>query len=217
MASSVAPPDDAPRLRSPADLRAWVAADVRRYCEDGTGVVAVAVKMSRTPQLRWLVRLRITELAVNAGGVALRPLAALLRWRLQAKAVRLGYTIGVNVCGPGLRLPHWGTIVVSSYARVGPGCTLHPGTCLGARYGKAPRLAANVYVGPGAKLYGAVNVGEGATIGANAVVNRDVAEHTVVAGAPARPIHGIAASASREGSETTPSPSTAARARGQLR
>lgn len=182
----IAPQADAPRLRSAADLRAWVAADVSRYCEGGPS--AVAVMMIRTPQLRWLVRLRVTELVVNGGGGALRPLGALLRWRLQSKAVRLGYTIGVNVCGPGLRLPHWGTIIVSSYAWVGPGCTLHPGTCLGARYGRAPRLGSGVYVAPGAKLYGAVSVGDGATIGANSVVNRDVAAHTLVAGAPARPV-----------------------------
>jgi acetyltransferase-like isoleucine patch superfamily enzyme len=43
-------------------------------------------------------------------------------------------------------------------------------------------------IGSGAILLGGVTVGEGALIGAGAVVTRDVADHEVVAGVPAREI-----------------------------
>jgi serine O-acetyltransferase len=39
-----------------------------------------------------------------------------------------------------------------------------------------------VFIGPGAKILGAVRVGRGATVGANAVVTRDVPSHCTVVG-----------------------------------
>jgi serine acetyltransferase len=39
---------------------------------------------------------------------------------------------------------------------------------------------------PGAKLFGAIAIWDGAVIGANAAVNRDVLPHVVVGGVPAR-------------------------------
>ena len=50
----------------------------------------------------------------------------------------------------------------------------------------APRIGRNVYVGVGAKILGPVTVGDGAVIGANAVVTFDVAPGAVVAGIPGR-------------------------------
>lgn len=47
-----------------------------------------------------------------------------------------------------------------------------------------------VWIGRGAIVLPGVTIGEGAVIGANAVVNRDVAPGTVVGGVPARPLHG---------------------------
>jgi serine O-acetyltransferase len=46
----------------------------------------------------------------------------------------------------------------------------------------------NVYIGPGAKLFGAIVVGDNAAIGANCVVTRDVPENGVVVGVPGQVI-----------------------------
>jgi galactoside O-acetyltransferase len=48
-----------------------------------------------------------------------------------------------------------------------------------------------VWIGFGASILKGVTVGEGAVIGAQAVVTRDVAPYTVVAGNPARIIRHI--------------------------
>jgi len=45
-----------------------------------------------------------------------------------------------------------------------------------------------VYIGPGAKIFGAITIGDGAAIGANAVVHRDVSPGVTVGGVPARVI-----------------------------
>jgi serine O-acetyltransferase len=49
--------------------------------------------------------------------------------------------------------------------------------------GGVPVIEDNVFIGPGAKLLGPVRVGRGATVGANAVVTRDVPSHCTVVGA----------------------------------
>jgi maltose O-acetyltransferase len=54
-----------------------------------------------------------------------------------------------------------------------------------------------VWLGMGARILDGVNIGDNAVIGAGAVVNKDVAANTVVAGVPAQPIKSIAAAQRR--------------------
>ncbi len=55
--------------------------------------------------------------------------------------------------------------------------------------GACPVLGNDVYVGAGAKVIGPVAIGDGARVGANAVVVRDVErDTTVTVGIPARPV-----------------------------
>ena len=49
-------------------------------------------------------------------------------------------------------------------------------------------IGRNVYIGPGAKIVGAVHVGDDVAIGANCVVTDDVPDHAVVVGVPGRVI-----------------------------
>lgn len=100
-------------------------------------------------------------------------------------AARLGFTIPKNVFGPGLCIVHYGTIVVHPDVRVGSNCRLHPSSCIGD-YNGAPRLGDNVYIGPGAKIFGAVVLGNNVAVGANAVVNKSFGDNVTLAGAPAR-------------------------------
>lgn len=86
----------------------------------------------------------------------------------------LGYTIPLNVFGPGLSIAHRGTIVVSRWARIGENCRIH--ACVNIRTAagyadKAPWTGDSVYIGPGAKIFGDIRIGDGVAIGVNAVVN----------------------------------------------
>jgi serine O-acetyltransferase len=51
-----------------------------------------------------------------------------------------------------------------------------------------PRIGNNVFIGVGAKILGPVTVGDGAVIGANAVVTHDVPSRCLAAGIPAKVI-----------------------------
>lgn len=102
--------------------------------------------------------------------------------------MKLGFSIPINVFGPGLSIPHYGTIVVNSNARIGANCRLHVGVNIGASGGsiKAPCLGDNVYIGPGAIIFGDIQIADNVTIGANATVNRSCGQANVVlAGSPA--------------------------------
>src|SRR4051794_31304846 len=145
-------------VRSAADLRAWVRADLAAYELRDASVVQVLRRFAAEPQLRWQLCLRVVELLLNrASSRPGRVLAGLARWRVQQAGVRLGFTIPPNVFGPGLKLPHWGTIVISPEAVVGRGCVVHPGVTIGLNHGRAPRLGDDVYLGPGAKIIGGVS------------------------------------------------------------
>ena len=51
---------------------------------------------------------------------------------------------------------------------------------------QSPALGDDIFVGAGAKIIGAVHVGTGAKVGANAVMVRDVPAYSTVVGIPAR-------------------------------
>jgi serine O-acetyltransferase len=143
----------------------------------------------RYPVVAWLRSLRRAEYHLNCSRTRLGKLYALVLKRIaRNRAIQLGFTIPPNVFGPGLSIPHWGTIVVSEKAIVGARCRIHPGTCIGEDHGTFPAIGDNAYIGPGAKIYGAVVLGDYVLVGANAVVNRSFpAGRVTLVGVPARP------------------------------
>ena len=101
--------------------------------------------------------------------------------------IELPYTARI---GRRVRFEHQGAIVIHGHASIGDGSVIRQGVTLGNRRFErpydAPRLGADVNVGAGAKILGAVSIGDGAQIGANAVVVSDVPARGVVIGIPAR-------------------------------
>lgn len=87
-------------------------------------------------------------------------------------------------------IEHSGGIIIHGSAVIGDDCILRQGVTLGNRYldkpFDAPRLGKRVNVGAGAKILGAVMIGDDAQIGANAVVLRDVPAGATAVGIPAR-------------------------------
>ena len=91
--------------------------------------------------------------------------------------------------GPGFVLFHSNGVVINGKVRGGANVHLQHEVTLGDNgYGETPTLGDNVLIGAGAKVIGAVHVGDGARVGANAVVVKDVAPDTTVVGIPAKPI-----------------------------
>lgn len=96
-----------------------------------------------------------------------------------------GATIGRRVF-----IDHGMGVVVGETAEIGDDCTLYHGVTLGGtswNKGKRhPTLGRGVVIGAGAKVLGPILVGDGAKVGSNAVVVRDVPPGATAVGIPAR-------------------------------
>lgn len=101
--------------------------------------------------------------------------------------IELPYTVKL---GRRVIFEHQGDIVIHGDAEIGDDCIIRQGVTLGNRQldkpFDAPKLGARVNVGAGAKLLGKVVVGDGAAIGANSVVIKDVPAGMVAVGIPAQ-------------------------------
>ncbi len=86
-------------------------------------------------------------------------------------------------------IDHGMGVVIGETAEIGDDVTLYHGVTLGGtawKQGKRhPTLASGVVVGAGAKILGPITVGEGAKVGSNAVVVKDVPPRATAVGIPA--------------------------------
>jgi len=90
--------------------------------------------------------------------------------------------------GPGLVIDHFGGVIVSGYAKLGRDCRLRNDVVIGLRNVEqpvAPILGDRVDIGAGAKILGAIRIGNDVLIGANAVVLCDVPDGCIAVGVPA--------------------------------
>ena len=96
--------------------------------------------------------------------------------------------IEAQTVGGGLFIQHGFATMITAEA-VGENCWINQQVTIGYGKGsKAPVIGDNVTITCGAKVLGDITVGDGATIGANAVVIRDVEPGAVMAGVPAHRI-----------------------------
>ncbi len=130
-------------------------------------------------------RMRIRPKALRAPFSVLY--RVLYRYCRNHYGIELPYTVAL---GRRVVFEHQHGIVVHGHSHIGDDCVLRQGVTLGLRRLDcpldAPTLGRGVQVGAGAKLLGAISVGDRAWIGANAVVLHDVPDDATVAGIPAR-------------------------------
>ena len=119
------------------------------------------------------------------------PYVILLKRYYESLSIKLGFSIPINVFGPGLSIAHYGTIVVNGNAKIGKNCRIQEGVTIGATNGsvKAPVIGDNVFIGSGAKIIGDITIADDVCIGAGSVVVKSIIEKGItVAGVPAKKI-----------------------------
>lgn len=100
--------------------------------------------------------------------------------------------------GPGLYIPHFGGIVISSMFKAGQDLYLSHNVTVGKVHAGekqgAPVCGDGVYLGAGAVLFGCISLGNNVAVGANSVVITDLGDDAFAAGAPARVVSMMGAS-----------------------
>ncbi|MCU8088313.1 MULTISPECIES: serine O-acetyltransferase [unclassified Shewanella] len=88
--------------------------------------------------------------------------------------------------GYGFYIGHAQSIVVSPLTTIGNNCNISQFVSIGSNHGVGATIGNNVYIGPNVCIVEDVKIGNRVTIGAGAVVSRDIPDDATVAGVPAK-------------------------------
>jgi serine O-acetyltransferase len=109
-----------------------------------------------------------------------RMFANITRW-ITGIEIHPGAKIGKRVV-----IDHGMGVVIGETAEIGNDVLMYHGVTLGGKSLKEgkrhPAVGNNVIIGAGAKLIGAINIGDNVKIGANAVITKDVPENNTAVG-----------------------------------
>lgn len=139
---------------------------------------------------RYIRHLRYVEYYKDKGGL----LKVMFLWHLvllKRLGFKLHFTIYPGTIAEGLRIYHVGGFLhIGKNVRIGKNCTLQPGVVFGNKTeiedNRLVVVGDNCYIGLNAKILGPVRIGNNVTIGANAVVTRDIPDNAIVGGVPAK-------------------------------
>ena len=112
---------------------------------------------------------------------------------LRRRGERLGFSISGNCFKFGLRINHYGMLIVNKHARIGKWCDINQGVNIGANglidedgvvHLRTPIVGDYCYIGIGAKIFGECKIGNNVRIGANAVITKDIQDGMTAFGIP---------------------------------
>jgi serine O-acetyltransferase len=172
-----------PYTRKPASLRVTLAADIERLREERTDLRTL-VRGLLSQGFQAIFVYRVFHWFYERG-IPTQPLRFFVERFIE---MTTGISIPAEVqIGKGLRIHHFGGIIIHSEAVIGEGCTLYHGATLGdlGGWGGAPLIGNDVLIGAGAKILGNVDIGDHCRIGANAVVRTSVPPYCIAVGVPA--------------------------------
>ncbi len=186
-------------IKSKEDLKYYMEADLKSL-----GIKKINMKLRLgalfCPQI-WKFQMKMRKLEYRKNCCCKNKIGKLIfavQYNMfKGYGLKLGFTIPLNVFGPGLAITHAGAIIINSHSKFGSNARIHAVVNVGnySLYDEnwtddnVPVFGDNVYIGPGAKVFGKIKIGNNVAIAANAVVNKDVPDNVTVGGVPAKVIN----------------------------
>ena len=164
-----------------------VRADLAKACryEDGGRLRRIVVALA-SPGMQAVLAYRFGAWTLRQPALIRPPLNVVYHLLHFTVRVLWGIEISRHACiGPGLYIGHFGGITVSGDATIGSNCNLSQSITIGVGGSgdtcDAPVIGDNVYIAPGARVFGPIRIGHNVKIGANAVVYKDIPDGAVIA------------------------------------
>lgn len=176
-------------IRSKNDLRHYLTEDLRRFNGRKPGLKDGLLHNESWYIYHYLQHLRYVEYYNNTGKSKI-----MFLWHFfcyKRLGFKLHFTIYPNTVGEGFHIYHVGGFTyVGPKTSIGNNCTLEPAVVFGNKHEDENEdriiVGDNCYFGLGAKIFGPVKIGNNVTVGANAVITKDVPDNAVVGGVPAK-------------------------------
>lgn len=132
--------------------------------------------------------IRLYQAHQNRSGLWQKAICRLARFKHLIFSILTSSDIDIRArFGEELRLPHPTGIVIHENVKIGTNCMIMQQVTIGQLSGEGvPIIGSNVYIGAGAKVLGPIRIGDGARIGANAVVLIDLPSESTAVGVPAK-------------------------------
>jgi serine O-acetyltransferase len=139
----------------------------------------------RSPGVHAVITLRFGQWLLKQNiivRILLSPIYLLQYHRIRSKwGIEIPRTTEI---GEGLYIAHFGGITISPAAKIGNNVAISQQVTIGVSgQGEkkgCPVIGDNVYLAPGAKLFGKIKVGNNVKIGANAVIYKDIPDNAIV-------------------------------------
>lgn len=141
------------------------------------------------PEWTYLRLLRKVEYYTNCKkGCLNRIILCYFKYKISKLGLVCGFTMFPNQIGKGVKIFHYGSIIINGSSKLGDYCQIQCGV----------NIASNVKIGnyvtiyPGVKIIDNITIADNVIIGANSVVTKDILESGItVAGVPAKKISNV--------------------------
>lgn len=163
------------------NVKTYIKSDYYRYKGENVSFLRILAYCLIDPPMNYSLWLRLSK----SGGLC----SFFAKLMHRHFSIKYGVQIPCKTkIGYGLYIGHCIGIVVSCNSVIGNNVNLSHFVSLGGVNGKAPTIGDNVYIGPNVSVIGGVKIGNNVTIGAGAVVTKDIPDNVTVAGVPAKVI-----------------------------
>lgn len=170
-----------------AELKHIISEDLSRFGGKEPGIKDRILRNEVWYIWRYIKHMRYVEYYQSKAGLMKVPFYWHM-FKMKRLQFKLHFAIYPNTLEGGFRIYHVGGYVhVGPNVHIGRNCTMVSGVVFGNKTeeedDRPVYVGDNCYFGIGAKILGPVRIGNNVTVGANAVVTKDVPDNTVVVGA----------------------------------